>query len=115
MNLITIDEIKIAKNFKRKNLGEVRAGCESVVLTYHTCTATIMPRGKTKNEAPYFLVRIESKEDRSILMDYRSPQSICFNKGFRAVLNTAHKVASHIDSAYTLVKPLNNIFKVANG
>ncbi len=115
MNLITIDEIKIAKNFTRKNLGEVRAGCESVVLTYHTCTATIMPRGKTKNEVPYFLVRIESKEGRYILMDYRSPQSICFTKGFRAVLNTAHKVASHIDAAYTLVEPLNNVFKVANG
>lgn len=115
MNLITIDEIKVAKKFKRKNLGEVRAGCYSVILTYHTCTATIMPRGKTKNEAPYFLVRIESKEDRYILMEYRSPQSICFNKGFRAVLNTAHKVASHIDAAYSLVEPLNSIFKVANG
>ena len=68
MNLITIDEIKIAKNFTRKNLGEVRAGCESVILTYHTCTATIMPRGKTNTPSPDFLLRIESKHDRNILM-----------------------------------------------
>ena len=46
-------------------------------------------------------------------MEYRSPQSICFKNGFRAVLNTAHKVATHIDEARKLVKPLETIFKVA--
>lgn len=116
MDMLTIDEIKIAEKFTRKNLGEVRTGLgKSVVLTYNTCKAIIMPRGKTKTKPPYFLVRIESKEDRKLLMQYKSPQSICFAKGFRAVLNTAHKVASHIDAAHTLVKPLNNIFKVAFG
>lgn len=113
MNLITIDEIKIARKFNRKNLGEVHAGSSVVQLHYETCTASILPRGKTKDEIPHFIVRIETKEERYILMEYRSPQSICFKNGFLAVLNTAHKVATHIDEARKLVKPLETIFKVA--
>lgn len=102
MDMITSKELEIAQNFYRTNLLEVEAWSLNVKLKYERCTVTITPHGKSKNDVPFFSIRVEKLGTRDIILETRCGQSITYKNGFRDVLTLAHNIGKLISEALTL-------------
>lgn len=110
MDMITSEEIEIAQKFYRKDLLEVETWPLNVKLKYERCTVTITPHGKSKNDVPFFSIRVEKLGTRDIILETRCGQSITHKNGFLDVLKLAHNIGKRINEVLFLAaiyKPKN--------